>query len=274
MSLSLFVGKKPVEITKTVFPAGESCIRINDDQYFYEPIVGQITLRFESNHDLFDLALLVDAVQRYYPQKVELSLNMDYLPYARQDRVCNKGESLSIKVVADFINSLNFARVYCKDIHSAVGCVLINNLVHVDLVYAAQRLPYLLKPSETILVSPDAGAEKKVFDFAKQRGYNQVVRATKERDVATGKIKLTTLIDKTNADGDFLIVDDICDGGRTFIELAKVLKNEYPSKKVRLYVTHAILSAGIGVFEGLIDEIFTANLMNDSLKDNSFIYKL
>lgn len=266
MSLTLFVGKSFVEVTKTIFPAGESCIRIHDNSNsFYEPIRGQITMEFESNNDLFDLALLVDAVQRHYPQPVELALKMDYLPYARQDRVCSKGESLSIKVVADFINGLGFSRVYCKDIHSQVGCALIKNLVNIELSSAAYKLPQIFKNTETILVSPDAGAEKKVFDFAKHYGYTDVVRASKVRNISTGKIEKTSILDNPKLDGDYLIVDDICDGGRTFIELAKALKVQNPDKKVFLYVTHGIFSAGMDVFDNIIEKIYTANLMNKSL---------
>ena len=51
-----------------------------------------------------------------------------------------------------------------------------------------------------------------------------------------------------------LIADDICDGGRTFIELAKVLK-ERGAAHIHLHVTHGIFSKGKAVFEGLIDTV-------------------
>jgi ribose-phosphate pyrophosphokinase len=38
-----------------------------------------------------------------------------------------------------------------------------------------------------------------------------------------------------------LIVDDICDGGRTFLEIAKILKARGASS-IELYVTHGIFS--------------------------------
>jgi ribose-phosphate pyrophosphokinase len=57
---------------------------------------------------------------------------------------------------------------------------------------------------------------------------------------------------------DFLIVDDICDGGRTFIELAKVLR-PWTTGKIYLYVTHGIFSNGLDVFNSLIDGVYTAN---------------
>jgi len=55
-----------------------------------------------------------------------------------------------------------------------------------------------------------------------------------------------------------IIVDDICDGGRTFITLSRKLK-EQGAAKVLLYVTHGIFSQGVDVLKGYIDQIFTTN---------------
>ena len=49
-----------------------------------------------------------------------------------------------------------------------------------------------------------------------------------------------------------LIVDDICDGGGTFIPLAKKLKNA-GAKTVTLYVTHGIFSKGLDPLKEHID---------------------
>lgn len=273
MNFKLFVGHQPVAITKTVFPGGESCIRIEGNGW--EPFQqnAKITMDFKSNSDMFDLALLVDAVRHHYGPDTNIALDMPYLPYARQDRVCNKGESLSVKVVATLINSLNFTRVYCQDIHSNVGEALINNLTHIKLASCANDVVKFCKPEMTALVSPDAGAEKKVFDFAKEVGYTSIIRASKVRNVATGKIERTTIIDEISMQ-DMLIVDDICDGGRTFIELAKAIRAEdfgNEGQKINLYVTHGIFSAGLEVFEGFIDKIYVHNLMNDVYNDHPLI---
>ncbi len=272
--LKLFVGHKNVTLTKTTFPAGESCIRIDDIKSAH-PVDALITLDFKSNSDLFDLALLVDATRRMY-LKVNLSLRMDYLPYARQDRVCNVGESLSVKVVANFINSLNFVNVFCKDIHSSVGVALLNNLVHMELGTAAKWLSQFAPSDTTALVSPDAGAEKKVVDFAKEHRYTDVLFANKKRDMLTGNIVATTLSAADIPSKELLIVDDICDGGRTFVELAKVIKAHpsYTDQRIMLYVTHGIFSAGLEVFDGYIDRIFVANLMNEKLKNHPLLTEI
>ena len=69
--------------------------------------------------DIIPLALVVDAIRREIKSPI-INLHLPYLPYARQDRVMNKGESLAIKVYCDFINSLNFNSIKVDDCHSDV----------------------------------------------------------------------------------------------------------------------------------------------------------
>ncbi len=256
------VGEDLPELTRTRFPGGETGVRIGGSLPWYKgdkSVDVIVELRFEDNGDLFDLALLMDAARRKFGSRARTyTLYMNYLPYARQDRVCNEGESLSVKVVADFINGLKFDTVVCKDIHSEVGAALLDNLSHHTLPTVARGLLFKCPPENTVLVSPDAGANKKVLGFAKDVGYTQVVRADKTRELATGKITGTVVYSENVGDKDFLIVDDICDGGRTFIELAKELR-KLTTGKVLLYVTHGIFSQGTKVFDGLIDHVYTSN---------------
>lgn len=269
--LKLFVHKKEVPVTIKQFPAGESLVSIEDNQPLplnAGTVHGMITMIFQSNTDLINLALLKDCVDRYYHNNVELSLSMPYTPYARQDRVCNRGESLSIKVVADFINTLGFKNVYTKDNHSEVSTALIEHCRDTGIDVLADSLRVVLPNKlDTILISPDAGANKKVYAFAKSAGFKHVVRADKTRDVATGKITGTKVYWDLNLDinpmkdsYDVCIVDDICDGGYTFIKLAEELK-KHTEGKIYLYVTHGIFSKGLHVFKGLIDGIYVSNLM-------------
>ena len=59
-----------------------------------------------------------------------------------------------------------------------------------------------------------------------------------------------------------MIVDDICDGGRTFTGIAKALKNKNAGN-IYLAVSHGIFSDGFEKFIGLIDGIFTTNSFGD-----------
>ncbi len=260
MSLKLTANSREIEVVYSTFPAGETCLRITDHTYHDDDVHLRIKLHFQGNSDLIDLAMLVDACRRHYPFIRSICLDMPYLPYARQDRVCNAGESLSVKVVADFINSLKFTSVHCKDIHSAVGEALIDNLYHVDQKWTAYVLGQTMASKGVILVSPDAGANKKVLEFAKNWKFSEVVRADKVRNVLTGAIESTKVYSEHVGDKDFLILDDLIDGGKTFTELAKELR-KLTTGKIYLFATHGIFSKGMDVFDGLIDKIYVSNLM-------------
>lgn len=253
MSVSIYGYASAV--TKTTFPGGESCIRVDLSGVYEEYVT--IVADFESNTDLIDLALLADAIRRTEPG-MPIKLFMAYVPYARQDRVCNPGEGLSIKVVADFINNLNFVQVAIVDPHSDVTPALFNNVVVFEQATYAPSIAAIVSVDNTILVSPDAGAAKKVQKFAKEGGYSGLIQAEKVRDLATGRILETRVPDVLLGSADLLIVDDICDGGRTFTELAKKLR-PLTTGKIMLYVTHGIFSAGTKVFDGLIDVVYTSN---------------
>jgi len=208
-----------------------------------------------------ELLLLTDAVRRQYRPK-SFSAIIPYFPYAQQDRVCSPGESLAVRVMADMINSQGYDEVIVWDPHSDVVGGLLNNLTIYTSEFLSQGLfsAYLKKrliPEDTIVVAPDAGALKKVQRIA-ARWKMDMVRADKTRDTATNKITGTVVYSGPVGNKDFLIVDDICVGGKTFTELAEKLR-PLTTGKIYLCVTHGIFAAGFDVFRGLIDHIFVFN---------------
>ena len=75
-----------------------------------------------------------------------------------------------------------------------------------------------------------------------------LVRAIKKRDVATGYTVFDSIIDikyiEELVGSSVIIIDDICDGGATFSNLAQNLKEQYGVSKVDLLVTHGIFKNG------------------------------
>ena len=65
-----------------------------------------------------------------------------------------------------------------------------------------------------------------------------------------------------------MIVDDTCDGGRTFIELAKVLRARNAGK-IELYVTHGIFSKGLKELSEHFDCIHSLNVWEDNIQEDS-----
>lgn len=251
-------GTQEQDIDFFTFNGGEESVRITSDKSFARTIT--IDAKLKSSSDFMRLAMLKNAVDIKYKSRF-VTLKMHYIPYARQDRVCNDGEALSIKVFCSLINSLSFDEVEVVDPHSDVAPALINNVKVVkqtDVIKKSNALVGLIKDTNTVIVSPDAGANKKTIDVCQKLGGSTLVRADKARDLSTGAITETIVYTEDLAGKNAVIIDDICDGGYTFIKLAEVLKSK-GANIVVLYVTHGIFSKGLDVFDGLIDYIYTTN---------------
>jgi len=242
-----------IEYDNFTFSGGEEHVRVFGSLKKHVYIVAKI----KTSSDLMKLLLITDALRRMN-KKID-SLYLTYIPYARQDRVCNEGESLSVKVFADIINSQNYKEVVVFDPHSDVSTALLNNVKILKQCDIAKNIfNGTISQKFDYIISPDAGSMKKCSELGKLV-YRDVIVAEKVRDIKTGKILKTVVNTEKNLTGtSVIIVDDICDGGMTFIELAKVLKEKGVSF-IGLYVTHGIFSKGFEVFGGLIDHIYTTN---------------
>jgi len=171
--------------------------------------------------------------------------------------VCAGGEALSIKVAANIINSMKFDKVRVYDCHSDVGVALIDNCFNVDQDEIFHDVFMHYVGTNSVLVSPDAGANKKT---QKLSNFYRLpfIRADKSRDVNTGEINGTVVYGDC-AGKTAIICDDICDGGRTFIELSKALYKSGATKVV-LVVTHGIFSKGLNpLYYSGIQKIYTTN---------------
>ena len=91
-------------------------------------------------------------------------------------------------------------------------------------------------------------------------GHTSTVVLDKVRDQLSGHITGMDFVRKPEIDvKNVLIVDDICDGGRTFCEASKLLKKEFGCV-VHLYVSHGIFSRGLEPLrKSGIERIFTKN---------------
>jgi ribose-phosphate pyrophosphokinase len=263
--LKLYVNGSLVPLEMSKFPGGEVNVRIQEtsDQGIKDSHQNSIHIhaRLHSSEAILKLLLLTDAVRRKFGPEHPIHLVCPYLPYARQDRVCNPGESLSLRVICDLINSQNYSSVEIWDAHSDVATALLNRVVHRTAAEFLMKLPL----KNAICVAPDAGAIKRTTACAKALGL-PMVRADKRRELTTGAITETLVYSDHVGDADFIMIDDICDGGRTFIELAKKLR-PLTRGKIQLYVTHGIFSNGFEVFQGVIDQIYVANSFVELLPD-------
>lgn len=186
---------------------------------------------------------------------INISLRLPYLPYGRQDKEINNHQTFALRVFAKLLNTLKFTEVICTDPHSEEASKLIN---HFQAEYPIDVIcKSFLKTQSDLICYPDHGALRKYSSLLKGINFPYIY-GKKLRDQLTGNIleyHLGTVLNLK--DQKVFIVDDICDGGMTFILLAKALY-EHGVKEVNLYVSHGIFSKGLGVLkEAGIKRIFT-----------------
>jgi ribose-phosphate pyrophosphokinase len=116
------------------------------------------------------------------------------------------------------------------------------------------------------LAFPDNGARSRYMLRIKNfwEESSGVIYGEKVRDTLTGEISEYSVVGNLPSidsyhNVDVLVVDDICDGGRTFVEFAKSLKARQSGVSLALYVTHGIFSKGLDELKTYYDKIYTTN---------------
>lgn len=228
-----------------------------------------IIANIKSSDDLMALILVKGVVDRSNSLlKLPCILKLPYVPYMRSDRAMNEYTDVGgLKIVAPLINNLNFDSVVVFDPHSDVTESLIKNIRIVPQHEALGHFQhkYNVFDKYDFFISPDAGALKKVAKCAKTLSKPHI-EAFKEREINTNKILRTSVnANKEQLEGkSVLIIDDICEGGRTFMALAKMLKEDYDVREVALYVSHGLFTFGYEHLKEHIDQVYCYHSWLDS----------
>jgi ribose-phosphate pyrophosphokinase len=245
------------------FPDGQPHFKLET----YEREFGEVTIEtaLKSPNDLFVLAMAVSVLRDHGYSSI--CLDCRYLVGARMDRAISVMDPFTLQLVARWINGLGLAKVRILDVHSEVATRLIRNSENKLPWRTVQQVIHTCKP--TALVCPDKGAVQRMLRLQDVNGQVNTVWCSKLRNPETGALSgfgIQNYDPNPNSDGqELLIVDDICDGGGTFVGLAKELRKA-GAKKVYLYVTHGIFSKGLPI-EG-IDRIYTT----DSYEQTCYMY--
>lgn len=208
-----------------------------------------VSMFVESMNDLMIVAQIKDIVNRHQ-QNVKTIFHILGTPYTRYDRpmMDNMIDGFGAKVFASFVNSMNFDEVILDDAHSEVILSLIDRSYEQSQGLLVDKTVLSVigtQCSTPWIIAPDKGATKK-------NPYARIV-CDKVRDPNTGKIKGVELVKgfevieeniKSDYPKNFLVIDDICEGGRTFIGVAEAVNPLLINSDVclDLYITHGIFS--------------------------------
>lgn len=204
--------------------------------------------------ELFELAQIADALDGLGAIKQQLVI--PYLMGARFDRRMHPGDSFDLRVVAEVINHCGFADVNLFDVHSDTATALIKN----SRSHNNSKLVEIYSRPDAILICPDAGAAKKIGDYHKwNSNIVDTVYCIKRRELSTGAITLKVLEPERCQDRNCVIIDDLCDGGATFLAIAEQIQ----PLNLTLIVTHGIFSKGLIKLSQVFDQIITSDSYQD-----------
>ena len=185
-------------------------------------------------------------------------LILPLIPGSRQDRIKWEGDWLfTLKSVARMINERNFSRVVTIDPHSMASNMIDRLHIVEPRVQHGMRKAGLDPSAYVGVIAPDLGATKRAALVADELGI-PVFQATKVRDPETNKLSDFKMIDDLTNFGRYLIVDDICDAGGTFMGLADTIKTKY-DVSLHLFVTHGLFTKGFEQLRKRFDKIIATD---------------
>lgn len=223
----------------------------------------RINTRINTSDDLLLLCELVEGLKDKDVEYIEVFL--PYMPYQQADRDFsdekeNRFEPFALKTIANILNNLPVDRYVVFDAHSDVTAALLKRVKVIDnSVFISKIIENIKNPHNLTLLSPDAGAYKKIGKLAAKIDFKgDIAAANKYRSISTGNLESLELSKQNFEGADILIVDDIAMGGRTFIGLAEKLR-ERNVGKLYLAVSHLISEYPNPELFKAFDRVFTTN---------------
>jgi ribose-phosphate pyrophosphokinase len=226
-------------IVSTIFPDGTSQVWKLPESVLNAWEVS-VRWQFEDEREIIDLLSL-----RTLLFANPMTLYMPYMPYARQDKGVSNGKTFNLEMFADLLNSMRLCGVTALDVHNPARTKrLIKRFTNILPMVFHDQVINKVKPD--FIVYPDEGAFKR---YAHWFPSMSSVCLHKRRDQKTGQIKFDFPQRDTPCGERALILDDLCDGGATFILAARYLRQNDPKREIHLCVTHGIFSKGLEIFE-------------------------
>lgn len=208
-------------------------------------------------------------------------LVLPYFPGARQDRTDIPEVGLSVAVYADILGSMQYSEIIILDPHSEATAINLTYANHLGSAGPFNRNIEIIshqrwflhwienttfKPGPHKFLFPDKGAHKK---YSTVSAYSPSKTCNKVRDPQTGKLSGFEVPSLRDWEDNFVwIIDDICDGGGTFIAIAEQIRAEMGNRiKLGLAVSHGIFSndANIWRLSELFDYIVTTDSVHEAV---------
>jgi ribose-phosphate pyrophosphokinase len=239
------------------YPGGELQVRLrqniiqnlNDLERSFDRII--VVHRVQNSDDVMKILLLVDALD--VCDDIDIDLIIPYLPYSRADRRFVLGDCFGKAVLLNVLKSARVSNIITLDCHSSV---FEEDYIDIDVFPIIQKI-LDANPGANIIF-PDEGAKNRYGKILNTDNH-KIYFCDKKRDAVTGKFLEFEVPEIENTSVNSYIIDDICDGGGTFLGIAEKLN----IPNLRLYVTHGIFSKGFDDLSKYFEKIYTTNSFKD-----------
>lgn len=255
------------------YPGGERQVRVGEwvQKETERESAATVVARIRSSQDIVDLALLRDALGF----NTNCKLVLPYLPYSRADRRFVPGDCEGLLVFARLLFSMSWDRIVTLDVHSKAAHDCISSLTELPatnyISRAIEDFACRTGASRIAVLLPDAGASNR-YHIPELLGCNihQVevakLHCSKQRDAGSGKL-LAFEVPPLPPNDPVVIVDDICDGGGTFLGIANHIPEGQP---LALYTTHSIYSKGLDPLKRFT--LYTTNSYKQDYDDDVVVF--
>lgn len=215
-------------------------------------------LKLRTWNDVGIAACVIDALGTNAPNLI--TAFVPYLPGARQD----KGVPLTSRIVGEMLYHPDIP-IATFDIHSPEA--MDYSMAYRNLMPTHLKIP--VKDDVVGIIAPDAGAHARAEQFRNEFYPDaKLIQCSKKRNQDTGELS-DYVMPPLPKKGRYIIVDDICDGGRTFNLLAdEFIKDPLvltqagmPNRHshLELFVSHGIFSRGLSNLHPAIEHITTTD---------------
>lgn len=197
-----------------------------------------------TSDSLFEIFIFVDSLKNAGAK--EIVLITPYYGYSRQDRVAQKGEPITAKIVANLLQSCGISQLISIDLHTqqiqGFFSIPVLNLETSELFgnYFLKRFEELgIKHEDVVVVSPDHGSANRGRDLS-SAFVNASLAVIDKRRPAPNQSEVTNVVGDVSGKI-CLIVDDIIDTGGTINNAIDALFKK-GAKEVFVAASHAIMS--------------------------------
>lgn len=247
------VDKSDIKWSISRFPDGE--IQITLEEFSRKDNI-EVRCRITSAEELFLVKQVFDILDR---SEVVYDVFISYLMGMRMDRVMDFNRPFTLKIVTDILKSSKARSFDVLEPHSG-RTINFLGIAHEPTINSIVPNEF----SRYQLVFPDAGAKERYESLFYWGLDTDTIFCSKVRDVKTGKI-LHIQVDNPEklSNRPMLIVDDLCDGGGTFIRIAEAIRAIKPDAELNIKVVHMVNPKGIENLSKNFDHVWFTNSYKD-----------